>query len=83
MCLPSRPNTPESMRWEPQLSKITYNMSLLILTGGYIPTLATFLLCKGPVSPVGNERTNKTNKANEQKRTNKNDFDHTVPSLHL
>jgi hypothetical protein len=34
----SSSNAPESVRREPQLSKITYNMSLLILTGGYVPT---------------------------------------------
>jgi hypothetical protein len=32
----SSSNAPESIRREPQLSKITYNMSLLILTDGGI-----------------------------------------------
>jgi hypothetical protein len=40
VCSKSSSNAPESMRREPQLSKITYNMSLLILTGGYIPTIS-------------------------------------------
>ncbi len=35
----SSSNAPESMRREPQLSKITYNMYLLIPTGGYVPTV--------------------------------------------
>jgi protein-disulfide isomerase len=46
-------------------------MSLLFLTGGYIPTLATFLLCKGQCPQVGNERTGRTTK-NDQKQTIKN-----------
>jgi hypothetical protein len=39
VCSRSSSNAPESVRRGPQLSKIAYNMSLLILTGGYVPTL--------------------------------------------
>jgi hypothetical protein len=42
--------------------------------GYYVPTLATFLLCKGQCPQVGNKKTNdqkKTTKKNKQKRTNK------------
>jgi hypothetical protein len=54
---------------EPQLSKITYNISLLILTGGYIPTLATFFCAKASALKWEmngqNERPKGTTKKNE------------------
>jgi hypothetical protein len=57
-------------RREPLLSTITYNLSLLILTGGYIPTLATFLLCKGQCPQVGNEEQNERMKKGQKKDQN-------------
>ena len=43
VCSMSSSNAPESMRRELQLSKITYNIYLLILTGGYVPTIREVL----------------------------------------